>query len=151
MDKLSIPRGVVHGLHCLAATQPRTVGWAYTIKQMQRHQDDKGYTLTKHADVVDQLASEDDVIVFDVGGRMDVCTGGALMALRAQIRGIRGFVVDGCFRDVQEIIQLGYPVHCRGTSPIKSSPDLETVAVHIPVQLNGVQVKPGDLIVADDT
>ncbi|MDF2961841.1 MAG: putative ribonuclease inhibitor RraA/dimethylmenaquinone methyltransferase [Paenibacillus sp.] len=151
MDILGLPRGIVQGLAPLSMSQPRMVGFAYTIKQMPRHQESEARVLTKHADVIDQLASSGDIIVFDVGGRLDICTGGAILALRAQVRGINGFIIDGCFRDVQEIVELGFPVHLRGVSPLKSSPDLETVGTNIPVMIGGIQVKPGDFIVADDT
>jgi regulator of RNase E activity RraA len=127
------------------------VGMAFTVKQLQRHQESEGYSLTRHAEVIDQLSSSGDVLVIDVGGRLDICTGGAILALRAQLRGLSGFLIDGCFRDVQELINNEFPVHCRGISPVKSSPDLETVGINIPVLIGGVQIKPGDLIVADET
>jgi regulator of RNase E activity RraA len=151
MDALGIARGVIHGLKPLALTQPRTAGFAFTVKQMPRHQEAVGDKLAKHSQVIDELASAGDVLVIDVGGRLDICSGGALLALRAQLRGLAGWVVNGCVRDVQEIVALGFPVHCCGTSPIKSSPALETVGINVPVEFAGIQVKTGDLMVADDT
>jgi regulator of RNase E activity RraA len=151
MDGLGLARGVVHGLKPLSLQQPRTVGFAFTLKQMPRHQEAVGKTLTKHAQVIDSLASPGDVLVIDVGGRLDVCSGGALLSLRSKMRGLCGWIVNGCVRDVQEIVELGFPVHCCGTSPIKSSPDMETVGLELPLEIGGVQIKTGDLIVADDT
>ena len=151
MDKLEIPRGVIHGLSPLSMQQPRTVGVAVTIKQMQRHQEAKGNKLAKQGTVIDEIASPGDVLVFDVGGRLDICTGGALLALRAKMRGVSGYIVNGCIRDAKEIIEMDFPVHCCGISPVKSAQALETVGVNIPVQIGEVQVKSGDFIVADDS
>lgn len=151
MDKLGVRRGVIHGLKPLSMQQPRTAGVAVTIKQMQRHQEAEGAKLAKHAEVIDELSSPGDVLVFDVGGRFDICTGGALLALRAKMRGVSGYIVNGCIRDAREIIEFDFPVHCCGTSPVKSAPELETVGINIPVQIGEVQIKPGDIIVADDS
>ena len=151
MDGLGIARGVIHGLKPLSMMQPRTAGFAFTLKQMPRHQEAVGDKLAKHLQVIDELSSPGDVLVIDVGGRLDICTGGALLVLRAKLRGLCGWVVNGCVRDVRDIVELGFPVHCCGTSPIKSSPALETVGIQIPVEIGGVQIKSGDLIVADDT
>jgi len=151
MDLLGIRRGVIHGLKPLSMMQPRTVGFAFTVKQMARHHEAVGEALAKHAQVIDELSSPGDVLVVDVGGRSDICSGGALLSMRSQIRGLSGWVVNGCIRDAREIVDLGFSVHCTGTSPIKSSPALETVGINLPVEISGIQVKSGDLIVADDT
>ena len=151
MDKLKVPRGVITGLQPLSLHQPRTAGFALTIKQMPRHQAAENGKLTAHLEAIDDLSMPGDVIVFDVGGRLDVCTCGALLALRAQIRGVSGFVVNGCVRDVKEIVDLQFPVHCCGASPVKSAPALQTVGINLPVQINEVQIRKGDIIVADDS
>ena len=151
MDGLGIARGVIHGLKPLSLSQPRTAGFAFTVKQMPRHQEAVGEKLAKHSQVIDELSSPDDVLVIDVGGRLDICSGGALLALRAKLRGLAGWIVNGCVRDIQEIVELGFPVHCSGASPIKSSPALETVGIKVPVEIAGIQVKTGDVVVADDT
>jgi 4-hydroxy-4-methyl-2-oxoglutarate aldolase len=151
MDQLGVCRAVIQGLNPLSYSQPRIAGWAYTVKQLPRHQTAEGYNLTRHSEVIDSLAAPGDVVVIDTGGNMDACTGGALLAAIAQKRGLRGFVVDGCLRDLKDIIDLGFPAHVRGASPVRSAPDMETVGVNVPVLISGVQVKPGDLIVADDS
>lgn len=152
MDMLGLQRRVMHGLYPISPTQPRTVGWAFTLKQIQRHPNSgKEKVLTKHAEIVDHLAKPNDVLVIDVGGRMDIATGGAFVAKCAQLRGLNGFVIDGCFRDISDILPTNFPIHIKGVSPIKSSPELESIEVNMPVCICGVQIRPGDLIVADDS
>lgn len=151
MAKLGIRRGVVLGLDAYSPTQRKLVGFAKTIKQMQRHQTSGDSGLATHSKVIDNDLSFGDVLVIDVDGRKDVCTGGAILALRAKLRGAAGYLINGCLRDRQEIIDLDFPVFACGAVPVKSSPDLETVGIDIPVEIGGVQIRPGDLIVGDDT
>lgn len=151
MAELEIPCKTVNGLSPLSIQQKRTAGYAVTIRQMERNVNSEEKVLTKHAKVIDEQLGKGDLLVVDVGGKTTVCTGGALLALRAQLRGAAGFLINGCLRDLNEIRALDFPVYLKGGSPIKSSPSLETVGINIPVEINGTQILPGDLIVMDET
>lgn len=151
MAQLDLPVRVIEGLHPVSPTQRPAVGFAVTVKQMQRHQAAEGKGLATHSKVIDTQLQYGDMLVIDVGGRTDVCTGGALLARRAQQRGASGYLINGCLRDVREIAALDFPVHLVGASPVKSSPALQTVGINIPVEINGVQILPGDLVMSDDT
>lgn len=151
MIQLSVPLGVIQGLHELDPNQKRAVGFAVTVKQMERHQAAEGKNLATHSRVIDMQLEYGDLLVLDVGGRTDVCSGGALLARRAKMQGASGFIVNGCLRDIREIRKLDFPVHLLGGSPIKSSVHLQTVGIDIPVEIGGVQVNPGDVIITDDT
>lgn len=151
MLNLGIPIGAICTLHRASESQKRLVGIARTIKQMQRHQAAEGKSLTKHQEVINNDLKEGEVLVFDCGGRTDVVTGGAMLALRAKMRGCTGFVVNGALRDTDEIKTLDFPVHLAGNSPVKSAPNLQTIASNIPVEIDGTQILPGDLLVGDDS
>lgn len=151
MDDLGMRRQVITDLHPLDPTLPRMVGWAHTLCQQTRRPDTEDTYLVRQADVVDQAAMPGEVVVYACAGRTDVCTGGSILALRAQMRGIAGFLVDGCFRDVDEIVALKFPVYLRGTSPIRSKCDILTYETQCPVNICGVTIFPGDLIVSDPT
>ena len=150
MALLGLPDAAVTGLVMLHPDQPPAAGFAVTMQQMPRHAGAPEGNLTRQAAVVDTLR-EGDLLVIDVGGRTDISTGGGMQALRAQIRGAAGYLVNGCLRDVREIAQCKFPVYFKGGCPIKSAPALETVSVNEPVQIGGVQIKNGDLVVMDDT
>jgi 4-hydroxy-4-methyl-2-oxoglutarate aldolase len=88
--------------------------------------------------------------VLVVGGhsRSRTATIGDLMAKEMQNRGIRGLVTDGLVRDAQEIRAMGFPVWCRGTTPIASAkrgPGVTGEALAI----GGAVVRDGDLVIAD--
>ena len=144
------PRTII-GLHPVKRDQEPTAGYAVTIQQMVRSVNRTEKSLAIHGQVIDTMLQSGDVLVIDVGGRMDVCTGGALLSLRAKNLGVQGFVVNGCMRDLDDIAKEDFPVYLKGGCPIKSSPMLETVGVNIPVQIHDTQVCPGDLIVMDPT
>ena len=74
---------------------------------------------------------------------------GDLMALAAQIHGIVGIVIDGAVRDIEDIIEMGYPVFARGGFARGNKAQLGTENKLI--QCGGIQVNPGDLIFADAT
>lgn len=149
--KLGVPCRIVTGLHPVITGLKRAAGYAVTIKQMVRNVNATEKVLTKHADVIDNHLSKGDLLVIDVGGKDSPCTGGALLALRAQTTGVAGFLVNGCMRDIEEIAALKFPVVLKGGCPIKSSPSLETVGINVPVEINDTQIVPGDLIVMDET
>ncbi len=151
MDNLGIRRGAVQGLHALDPNQPKAAGFALTIQQMRRSTAWDGKNQARQGGIIDTETKEGDLLVIDMAGITDVCTGGALLALRAQMRGVTGELTNGCLRDAEEIAELGFPVYCAGTMPVKSAKDIQTVGVNVPVMLGGVQICPGDLILMDRT
>ena len=73
---------------------------------------------------------------------------GDLLSTIALNKGVAGIVTDGAVRDSNRIEQLKFPVFCQGTSlyaPTKE--DFGTLGA--PIVLDGVQVQPGDWLVAD--
>ena len=134
MDNLGLRSGVVLGLHALDVYQPRTAGFAKTIRQMRRKTAFDGKALTKQAT-----------------GLTDIATGGAMLATRAQMRGVMGELTNGSLRDIDEIADLKFPVYLGSTSPVKSARFMETVDTDVPVFIGGVQICPEDLILMDRT
>lgn len=73
---------------------------------------------------------------------------GDMAARYARHMGLAGIVVDGCIRDVDELLALRSPVwstRIGSSSPSKSGPGL----VNAPITCAGARVEPGDLVVAD--
>jgi regulator of RNase E activity RraA len=94
------------------------------------------------------LASGGDVLV--IQGVEGVSSMGAISASIGKRQGEAGAVVDGAVRDISHSRGIGYPVWCKGASPITGKWRIETVAINVPVAICGVPVKPGDLVVADE-
>lgn len=94
------------------------------------------------------LASGGDVLV--IQGVEGVSSMGAISASIGKRQGEAGAVVDGAVRDIAHSRGIGYPVWCKGASPITGKWRIETVAINVPVAICGIPVKPGDLVVADE-
>ena len=90
MDNLGLRSGIVLGLRPLDVYQPRTAGFAKTLRQMRRKTAFDGKSLTKQASIIDSQTEYGDLLVIEATGLTDVATGGAMLATRAQMRGVMG-------------------------------------------------------------
>ncbi len=94
------------------------------------------------------LAEAGDVLV--IQGADMVSSMGGLSAAIGRRQGESGAIVDGAVRDINTSRALGYPVWSRSVSPITGKWRLETVGVNVPIDIAGIRVHPGDLVVADE-
>jgi 4-hydroxy-4-methyl-2-oxoglutarate aldolase len=151
MDLLRLPRRVITGWQ-FVASEPLAaiVGPAFTVRQAVKGRGgDYEENRTRQGEVAAGLARPGDVVVIDVGARIDVATWGETYSVQALARGVAGLVVNGAVRDSSRIRRAGFPVLCRGFSPVGSRWDLETVALNEPVTIGGILIRPGDLIYGD--
>jgi 4-hydroxy-4-methyl-2-oxoglutarate aldolase len=95
-----------------------------------------------------EQAPEGSVLVVDAGGRTDCGHFGELAAMDAEYRGIQGIVIAGAVRDGGALATLGFPVFHGGFAPVGCVKE-RAVSVDEPVTLGGVEVAPGDQVVAD--
>jgi 4-hydroxy-4-methyl-2-oxoglutarate aldolase len=76
---------------------------------------------------------------------------GGLAATRAQHAGAAGAVVDGGVRDIAHSRSIAFPLWARERTPISGKHRVQTVELNQTVTIADVEVRPGDLVVADDT
>lgn len=93
------------------------------------------------------IAPAGSVLVINAQGNMTSGHLGGLMATAAQIRGIAGIVIDGAVRDVEDIIDMGFPVFARGSIPHGNS--AQPGVSNKPIHCGGIEVNPGDMIFGD--
>jgi regulator of RNase E activity RraA len=68
----------------------------------------------------------------------------------ARRRGLVGVVVYGGARDIAGYRTMGMPLYCTGSATIDKPVDVQIVGCNVPVEVGGVAVRPGDIIVADE-
>ena len=120
---------------------PRTAGRALTVQCPGADS-----TMLHHAV---GLAEPGDILVIDrLGDRTYACLGDGVAAA-AMRAGIRGAVIDGPCTDADEMVAMGFPVWCRGTSPVTTRLLDAGGTVHRPVSVGGVAVVPGAAVIAD--
>lgn len=125
-----------------------TVGFAATVRLGRYEGSAAGPHIGTEA--VDR-ADSSHVLVVANDGRTDVSCWGGLLSLGASRRGVRGAVLDGVCRDVADARELAFPVYARGTVPTSARGRLRQLSVDQAVQFCGVEVSPGDVVVADET
>ncbi len=61
-----------------------------------------------------------------------------------------GVVVYGGARDIAGYREMGMPLYCTGSATIDKPMDIQIVGHNVPVEVGGITVKPGDIIIADE-
>lgn len=96
-----------------------------------------------------EAAEAGDVIVVDNGGRLDTSCWGGILANGAALKGISGVVIDGACRDVDDYVDIGFPVYARGSVVATARGRIMEESTNTMIQFGGVQVRPGDGVLAD--
>ena len=133
-------QGALHGLlPRLKDNTVKMVGPAVTV--VTRDGD-----WAKPVEAIDR-AGPGDVLVVDAGGGTTAIWG-ELASWSAHGRGIAGVVIDGAARDIDAILELGFPVFSRHVSPNAGEPKGHG-EIGTEVVVGGQKVRPGDWIVGD--
>jgi 4-hydroxy-4-methyl-2-oxoglutarate aldolase len=96
-----------------------------------------------------ERAEPGDILVATVGGYYQAGYWGGLMATSAVGRKLGGLAIDGCVRDSEEMVRMGFPVFCRGCCILGTAKSTLGLVNH-PTLFGGAMVNPGDIILGDD-
>lgn len=149
LDRLQL-NGAPHGILPLWPGCKKIVGPAATMKLVP-----VGEGLASPSPAMGSLeavkaAQPGDVLVIDHGGHMNVNSYGGIVGFTTLHRGLVGCVIDGVTRDVDEYKEIGLPVYARGIIQQSIRNRCAFAGHSVDVQLGGVKVRPGDLIMGDD-
>lgn len=125
---------------------PKIAGRAVTIKVVPAGGVKPAHHLATPAI---EAAGPSDVLVVDSGGRTEVSSWGDILSNAAQMRGIRGVVIDGACRDIDGSREIGFPVYGRAVVPVTARGRAVQEAFNVPVSFAAAKVDPGDLVIAD--
>ncbi len=127
-------------IHPLWSGMPRVAGPAYTVRCCP------GDNLMLHAAI--HRAPAGSVVVVEGGDAEFALAGGNVCAV-AQKNGVAAFVLDGVVRDLAEIRAMRFAVFARGVMPKPGTKEL-LGSLARRIRCGGVEVGPGDIIVADE-
>ncbi len=145
LDALGL-KGATYGINAIWSTMDKIVGSAVTVKLVAAGlTKGKTHLCIKAID----LAQPGDIILVDNGGRLDTSCWGGILANGAKQKGISGVVIDGACRDVDDCVEINFPVYSRGSVVATARGRIMEQSTNEMVQFGGVQVRPGDIIIGD--
>ena len=148
LDRLGLD-GVVTGL-AVRAVPGRFAGRAVTVDERVGplcSADPADFGI----DIILRSAGKGDVVVIAQSGEPPASAIGGLAALAARRHGLAGIVIDGACRDAEELAEAGLPIMSRSLTPASGRGRARIDGVNVVIELDGVPVRPGDLVVGDAT
>src|SRR5579884_3444203 len=145
MDRHGLP-GACNGLPPLWPC-PRLTGRVVTVKLKPARPGEQSHRHLGTAAI--EASKPGDVIVVDNGGRTYAGSWGGILSVGAKAKGVAGVVSDGACRDVDEARDLDFPVYARAGVSVTARGRLIEESFQQPIEVCGVAVKPGDLVIAD--
>jgi regulator of RNase E activity RraA len=98
-------------------------------------------------EALDKLQPND--VYVCTGASPDYALWGGLMSTRALLLKAAGAIVNGYSRDTNEVLQLNFPTFSIGTYAQDQGPRGKVIDYGVPIKINGVSIKPGDIIFGD--
>jgi regulator of RNase E activity RraA len=146
LDFLNLP-GATYGILPLWNC-PKIVGRASTVKLGPKVE---GTAPTTHliTPVIEATTTDDRVLVI-AGGVEGISSWGDIIANAAQMKKIRGTVIDGWSRDINGSRDIGYPVCGRGITMISARNRMVQLESGTRVEMRGVVVDQDDFVIADE-
>jgi regulator of RNase E activity RraA len=95
------------------------------------------------------LARPGDVVVID--GAPGISNMGGISAQTGKRQGEAGAIVFGGVRDIAHSRRVGYPIWATEVTPVTGKWRIETVEINGEIEVAGIRVAPGDVVLADDT
>lgn len=129
------------------STRKRVAGVVQTVKLHSQAPEggSKRHLGTAAIEAADNLT----VIVVEQRTGIDCAGWGGVLANAAQAKGVRGVIMEGPARDIDEYEEIGFPVFSRYTTPHTARGRVWEQAFGVPVQVGDSTVNPGDFVIAD--
>lgn len=146
---------VVPGVFAQRQGQGRIAGRALPVKLKEKSSDPDAWRfgggVGKPLEQVLQTMKAGDVVIMDLGGSDRASAWGGLASRLAQAKGVRGTIMHGACRDVEEIRASGYPVWAVGACPRRSRNDFTFGSINEEITIAEARIAPGDFIIADES
>lgn len=127
----------------------RAIGRARTVRFAPALESDLDDPYKESIDFIDGIAAGQ-MIVIATAENNDSGFWGELFSAAAMGAKASGVITDGNLRDTDKIAALGFPAFSRSRRPIDFRARMRVIASDVVVELGGVLIAPGDLVMADD-
>jgi 3-hexulose-6-phosphate synthase/6-phospho-3-hexuloisomerase len=134
-------KGAMKGIHPRIAHGAKMVGRALTVHTVNGD-------WAKPVEAIDRAGPGDVIVVDACGG--EIAVWGELASWSCKTKGVAGVVIDGAARDIDSIIEMGFPCFSRHVSSNAGEPKGYGGIGH-EIVCGGVPVKTGDWIVGDES
>jgi regulator of RNase E activity RraA len=154
LDELQIA-GALSGIAAQREGLGRVCGRALPVRFERKSNDPDAYRfgggVGKPLEIVLKTMKAGDMVIMDLGGATTASAWGGLASRLAQRRGVRGTILWGACRDLEEIRAVGYPVWAVGVCPRRSRNEFTFGSINQDISINDVVIRPGDWVVADES
>ena len=129
------------------STNQRIAGTVQTVKL---HNEEPGGGSKRHLGTA-AIESADALTVIVVEQRTGIdCAGwGGVLANAAKAKGVRGVIMEGPARDIDEYEEIGFPVFSRFTTPHTARGRVWEQSFGEPIKVGNATVSAGDYVIAD--
>jgi 4-hydroxy-4-methyl-2-oxoglutarate aldolase len=153
MDELGIPGVIGASVLKPILAGARIVGPALTVRNIIQREH-VYETARRHVNKMAEfeahnLARPGDVVVID--GIPAISNMGGISAQTGKRQGEAGAIVFGGVRDIAHSRRVGYPVWATEVTPVTGKWRIETIEINGEIEVAGIRVAPGDIVLADDT
>lgn len=147
LDSLGLPPAV-GGLHPLGARR-RIAGTVHTVKLAPGAAQGSAHRHLGTAAI--EAAAPGEIIVIEHASGVECAGWGGVLCAAAEIKGVAGVVIDGPARDIDDALALQFPLYARSVCARTARGRVYEEAFDCPIRIGGVNVRPGDFVLADST
>lgn len=153
LDKLGVVGTVGASTLRPAIGDAKIVGRAMTVRNVAHRSD--VYVAAQNDDVrmneMEAIHQADPGDVLVIQGAADISNMGGIVATLASRQKMTGAVIDGGIRDIGRLRALNFPAWSTHVTPATGKYRCVTDEINGTVNIAGVMVRAGDLVVADET
>lgn len=144
LDFMKLPGGGLQNLKPYKS-ELKIFGKAFTVHYTDNIEKER----TKAGAYIDRVTNEH-VIIVDNNAREDSTVWGDILSRVATQKKIKGTVINGVFRDIDEIRKLDYPIFALGNYMVTGKGRVKLVATNVPLTIQGKNILPNDYIMGDE-
>ena len=145
LDRLKLP-SAVSGL-VAQTVRGRICGQVATVKFAAGSKTGARHACTAAV----EAAPPGGIVLVEQRTGVDAAGWGGILSRAARARGLSGAIVDGPARDIDEALEIGFPVFSCGATARTARGRIFEADTACPVVIGDVTVEPGDYAVADSS